>query len=100
MPCTGTAEGRVCDESKCITADAAVRVARTNGLPEGLDGPKASFVYNYDYRRLIWSVENLQYDRSRPGSPASGSADRGGDVFIVDAVTGELLAKQLWGVKH
>jgi hypothetical protein len=54
--CTGTADDRVCDSSQLITAEAAICIAQESGTSEGLESPRAGLVYNYKYRRIIWTV--------------------------------------------
>lgn len=76
-----------CDPSKIITHDAAVCIARAKGLAEGAYGYAAGLVYNYGYRRIIWTVQNtLQSD-------ANG---KGGTVMYIDATTGQVLDTSVW----
>jgi hypothetical protein len=92
-PCTGTAADRICDEARFITADAAICIARAAGLEPGLHAPKARLIYHYGFRRVIWSVENVRWRDTAPTGFSGGSS---GDIFAVDAVTGEFLGKCSW----
>ena len=89
-PCTGSVANRICEDSSFITPEAALCIAMSAGLERGLDAPTVTLVYNYAYRRVIWSVMNVLYDGTRvlpPGAP--GSKNSSGFWFSVDAVTGE-----------
>jgi hypothetical protein len=90
--CKGSAANRVCNPARLrVTAPAAVCIAQANGLTDGLSAPQAQLIYNFGYRRIIWTVRNMTYDRSTDATgpfPATGVVDRGGQIFAIDAIDG------------
>jgi hypothetical protein len=89
--CTGKVDDRICDSSRLITSEAAICIALAGGISEGLDLPRAGLVYNYQYRRIIWSVTNVIF-RAAPDAGRGGRREEG-DAWAVDAVSGEILDK-------
>ena len=82
--------------SSALSAAAEIRVLPPSAR---LDGPKATLVYNFGFRRMIWGTGNTIYDRARGVPPADGKGgDAGGQSFSVDAVTGLVLDKVTWSV--
>jgi hypothetical protein len=97
VPCIGTVAERVCEVQRLVvSADAAICIAKLHGLTDGVAGISAELVYNHGYRRIVWNVANVTYDRSVDSPPtadgtATGSLDRGGQLFSIDAASGEVL---------
>jgi hypothetical protein len=76
-----------CEASAFMSVDAALCIARANGLPEGLSGLQGSLVYNGQFRRVIYAVENTLHK----------AADRaGGDTLAIDAISGAVLDRGGW----
>ena len=94
--CQGSAAGRSCQADAFITSDAALCVARDNGLEPSIGQLRASLVYDYAYRRVTWSVSNVTYDGARGNRPDAGGGDRGGQALTIDAVDARVLTRYEW----
>ena len=79
--------GTVCDGSQIMTHEAAVCLARAEGLDQGLEGYAAGIVYSKKELRIVWIVENTT---ARNSERASGSS------MTLDAVTAEVLDRGTW----
>lgn len=88
IPCEGTAEDRECDSALFLGADASTCIAEAKGEERGLQGLEPHLVYDQSHRRVVWQVRNVLRE-----SP-DGSSD--GQIFVIDAVTGEVLAMLGW----
>ena len=77
-----------CDAPQVLTREAALCIARGLGLPQGIEPWKAGLTFHYRYRRIVWNVQNL-LQRS-----AGGSSN--GDVYTIDATTGDLIGRSGW----
>ncbi len=89
LPAEAGPPGTDCDPSRVMTHDAALCVARASGLPEGIAPLKAGLHFDTRYRRIVWSVENTMHDE--------GNGAKGGDSWVIDAITGAVLGRFLWG---
>ena len=79
--------GHPCEEA-FITRDAAVCIAEAREIDPGLEGPYADLVYDeLHHQRPVWDVRTLVTD---------GEDEQSGDMFLIDAVTGELLTESAW----
>lgn len=87
-PCTGTVDDRECDPAHFLSSQAAACIAERQGLAPGLHGLSVGLTYNFGPRRVTWNVTNTLEDQG--GGVASGQ------VFVIDAVTGELLDELGW----
>jgi hypothetical protein len=94
--CQGAAADRVCEIAPLISAEAARCVAQGNGLEMGIDRVRVSLVYNYVYRRITWNVNNVTYDASVGAPPPGSNGQRGGQSFLIDAISAKMLAKNDW----
>jgi hypothetical protein len=87
VPCTGKLEDRECDPGRFISAQAAACIASGQGLAPGLHGLTTALSYSFGQRRVTWNVTNTLEES---GGGASGQ------VFVIDAVTGELVDELGW----
>ena len=89
--------GRGCEVSALITREAAVCIAEREGLADGVRGWMTTLRYivrddtddRADRGRPSWSVQNTEY--------AEPDGSQGGQVYVIDANTGELLLQLGWG---
>lgn len=81
--------GVTCDPDAFITRDAAICVARAEGLAEGVAAWDVHLVYHHHYQRPLWSVSNTTLD-----DPAD--CHQAGEQLSIDAETGEVLARLDW----
>lgn len=94
--CSGSVSNRQCDASHFITAQAATCIAETRGLDQGLQGLSVTLVYNAAYRRVVWNVSNVLYDRALGQVSADDVGDSGGESLSVDATSGEAYELLSW----
>ncbi|MDP7110332.1 MAG: hypothetical protein QGH45_00140 [Myxococcota bacterium] len=80
-------EGVAVDPAAFITRDAALCIAELAELDDGLEGYQAWLVFNHDEQRPCWAVQNVLYDEQFEG---------GGEVLLIDALTGEILFDGEW----
>jgi hypothetical protein len=80
-----------CDPNRIMTRDAAVCIARAEGLTEGIIGLQAGLVYNVGVRRIIWVVRNTT------SSNTDGNGAHGQQLSI-DAITGAVLERSEWAM--
>lgn len=80
-------EGVDVDPAAFITRDAALCIADLEELDEGLEGLEAWLVFNHGEQRPCWAVQNLLYE---------SAAEGGGEVLLIDAITGEVLFAGEW----
>jgi hypothetical protein len=76
-----SAAGAPCDADQFITRDAAMCIARAQGLADGLSPWTASLVFRVDSKRPFWAIRNVT--KQEPGNCA-----RSGNVALIDAITG------------
>jgi hypothetical protein len=86
---SATADASACDRSRLVTRDAALCIAKADGLSTGIAPWTASLVFQVKLRRIVWNVD------STTASSASGSSS--GDSMTLDAITGAVLATGQWG---
>jgi hypothetical protein len=79
-----TGGGRDCDESRFISAAAAMCIARVGGLAPGLQPWSVWLMYAANYRRVVWMVMTVR--------EASASGYRG-ELLVLDAVSGDELER-------
>jgi hypothetical protein len=70
-----------------MTHDAALCVARAQGLSEGLAGLKAGLIFSPKLGRIVWNVQN---------TTAIQPDTRGGEAVTLDAITGSVLDRSGW----
>lgn len=80
--------GTGCDPAAYLGADAATCLAAEYGLPNGLEGYTADLLYHYGQKTGCWSVSSLDH--------VDADGNEGGQVFLIDATTGALLAEEGW----
>jgi hypothetical protein len=94
--CQGKPQDRDCNIQRLITSQAALCVAETHGLADGLTQPRTGLVYDYVYRRITWNVSNTMYDGARGARPDSGGGARGGQALTIDAINALVLKTSEW----
>lgn len=82
-------DGIACDPDAFITRDAALCIARAEGLADGVAPWEVQMVYNSYYERPIWSISVTTVD-----DPAD--CRREGDSLVLDLETGEILDSHHW----
>ena len=75
------------DPAAFITRDAALCIAELAELEDGLEGHQAWLVFNHDELRPCWAVQNVLIDEQFEG---------GGEVLLIDAISGEVLFEGQW----
>jgi hypothetical protein len=84
-------DGQTCDPQVFITRDAARCLAEIEELDDGLAEWRISLVYNYEYQRPIWVVDNTTQIEA-----CGDISDEYGESLIFDAETGDLLDRGMW----
>ena len=88
IPCQGSIDERECDAALFFGPDASSCIALARGQQRGLRELEPQLGYDFGHRRVTWSVRNVQHE-----SPDGTS---GGQIFVIDAITGELLDQLGW----
>jgi hypothetical protein len=83
------AAGAPCDPNRFITRDAAMCIARLQGLSEGLSPWTAKLVFRADSKRPFWIISNVTM--KDPGNCSSG-----GDDARIDAISGAVAEMGSW----
>lgn len=84
-------DGQTCDAEAFVTREAARCLAELEELDAGIAEWRISLVYNYEYQRPIWVVENTMAIE-----PCGDISDEYGEALLFDAESGELLDLRLW----
>lgn len=85
----GSADPTACDRTRLMTRDAALCVAKADGLAAGIQPWTAAIVFHSGYLRIVWIVT-----ATTSVGPAPGGA--GGDIMTIDSITGGVLGTGQW----
>lgn len=83
-----SADGHPCADTIVVTHDAALCVARADGLDEGLVGLRAQLIYDVSLAAPKWSVWNVLED--------DGEFSMSGESVAVDARDGSVVGHAGW----
>jgi hypothetical protein len=83
------AAGAPCDATRFITRDAAICIARAQGLDPGLEPWTATLLFREDTRRPVWKIDSVL-------TVEPDNCSRGGQYVRIDAITGEPSAIGGW----
>jgi hypothetical protein len=78
-----------CDAELLMTREAALCIAESLGLSEGIGPWKAGLTYHFGDERIVWNVHSTLVD--------DGVGSQSGDFVTVDAIDGTSLGKGSWG---
>jgi hypothetical protein len=97
--CEAERVGDACDPRKFLTREAAICIARADGLKEGVAPWFAAIRFHGSYRRVVWNVRNTLLIE---GPSVSADGGPGGSMqgvsLTIDAITGSVLGRQTWRV--
>ncbi|GDX79175.1 hypothetical protein LBMAG42_09860 [Deltaproteobacteria bacterium] len=79
-----------CDTDTFIGVDAALCIASSHELDDGISGLNASLKFHALYERPVWYVTNVEEEDTTTGAAA-------GSGVVIDAVSGALLEETGWG---
>jgi hypothetical protein len=85
-----SAAGAPCDANQFITRDAAMCIARAQGLAEGLSPWTTTLVFRVDSKRPFWMIQNVTKEDV-------ANCSRNGNVVPIDAITGFASPILAWG---